>query len=453
MKRVFQVLLGVVTGLSVLPAAPLRAADSAAEITAPPSPAEVDRLLGGGHSATIGQAAPVAAVVPFSFEGGHIILEVAVNGQAARPFIFDTGALTTFTRDAAEELHLKLEGPASLMGGIGSHLVEADSAIIDSIAVGGATLEHQKVQVAELRNVLIDRGARPRAAGLLGSELLHSYVARIDYANSQLTLIPAGAFHPPAEGFALPLAVSVTRQGLAQALVSAEIEHVPARFIVDTGAGGQLHLTARFEGEHKLVARYAKTVEYVSTGGIGGNARTRVGLGGSFTLGPISFSTPFVSTPADDGTPNIVTDTSPPATFARRYRPKPDEFGQLFFSDGLLGNGVLSRFIVTLDYKAGRIYFEAPRGKVLSRSWDGTGIIIDKPEHESFEIIDILPGTAAERAGLHRGDRIVAVDGVPARDLSAGDFGARNSAIARHTLQVELSDGKRVDLAIGQLLP
>jgi Aspartyl protease/PDZ domain len=453
MKRIFHLFLGAAAALAPAPAAPLWAGETAADVAAPPSPAEVDRLLGKGAAAIGRGAAPDVSVAPFTFEGGHIIVNVTVDGQAARPFIFDTGALTTLTRDAARELHLTLEGDTSLMGGIGSHLVGADTAIVDTIAIGGVTLEHQKVHVAALRNVLIDRGARPQAAGLLGSELLHSYVVRIDYANSQLTLIPAGAFRPPADGFALPLTVSVTREGLAQALLSAEIEHVPARFIVDTGAGGQLHLTARFEGEHRLVAHYPKTVEYVSTGGIGGHARTRVGLGESFVLGPMSFSTPFVSTPADDGTPEVVTDTSPPANFARRYRPKPDELGALFFSDGLLGNGVLAHFIVTLDYKSGHIYFEAPRGKVLSTGWNGTGIIIDKPEHESFEIIDILPGSAAERAGLHRGDRIVAVDNVPARDLSAGDFSARNAAIAHRTVAVETSDGKHVDVAIGRLLP
>lgn len=108
---------------------------------------------------------------------------------------------------------------------------------------------------------------------------------------------------------------------------------------------------------------------------------------------------------------------------------------------------------MTLDYKGGRIYFEAPNAMQLTHVFAGTGLIVDKPQHESFEIIDILPGTAAERAGLRRGDRIVEVDGHPARDLSLSDFGVLNGVLARKTMVITTADGHRSELAITQILP
>lgn len=66
--------------------------------------------------------------------------------------------------------------------------------------------------------------------------------------------------------------------------------------------------------------------------------------------------------------------------------------------------------------------------------------------------IDILPGSAAERSGLAIGDRIIAVDGQPASDLSLSDFGNRGAA-PRKSVAVTMTNGRRVDLAISQFLP
>ena len=131
----------------------------------------------------------------------------------------------------------------------------------------------------------------------------------------------------------------------------------------------------------------------MSPGGIGGNLRVRMGLGEAFTLGTVAFSVPFVATPADARVPPHVWQRGIPGA-------------------GLLGNGVLSHFIVTLDYRAYRIYLEVPAGMRLTTALFGTGMFVDKPEHEAFKIIDVLPQGAPEHAGLRRGDRIVVIQRV-----------------------------------------
>ncbi len=80
-------------------------------------------------------------------------------------------------------------------------------------------------------------------------------------------------------------------------------------------------------------------------------------------------------------------------------------------------------------------------------------MILDKPEHEMFEVLDVIKGTAAERAGLHRGDRVVEIAGFPARDLGISDVGALSSASAHTSVAIRTSDQRRLDLAIGRLLP
>ena len=80
-------------------------------------------------------------------------------------------------------------------------------------------------------------------------------------------------------------------------------------------------------------------------------------------------------------------------------------------------------------------------------------MILDKPDHEAFEVLDVLKGTAAERAGRRRGDRIVEIAGHPARDLGIADVQALSSAPAHTSVTIRTSDHRRMDLAIGRLLP
>ena len=82
---------------------------------------------------------------------------------------------------------------------------------------------------------------------------------------------------------------------------------------------------------------------------------------------------------------------------------------------GLLGAGILSQFVVTIDYRSGRAYFAPVAGRKLGSVLHGTGMAFYKPDHEGFDVLDVLAGSGAERAGLRPGDRIVEVAGQPAR--------------------------------------
>jgi hypothetical protein len=420
----------------------------------PPSAAEIDRLLGSPGGAGGTAAAPAiifgkGIVLPFHFEGGHILVEASLDDHGPRPFWFDSGGRNTVTPDVARELDLHFGDESVQLHGIGAQRPAARIAKVGRITLGAAVIEDQKVFVAELPNSLLDRGFRPRVAGLIGSELLRKYAVRIDYRNGQLTLVPAGQFQPPADGFALPLRFGVSKDGLFQADVEATLEHVAGQFVVDTGSGGQILLAPGFEQDHGLLDHYAKIISVMTPGGIGGRQRMRMGLGTSFALGAASFSTPFVGTIDGSAPAEYYLPGQYSGDFREMRRPKALSETQA----GLIGNGVLAHFIVTLDYKGGRIYFEAPNAMKLTQVFAGTGLIVDKPQHESFEIIDILPGTAAERAGLRRGDRIVEVDGHPARDLSLSDFGALNGVLARKTMVITTADGHRSELAISRILP
>lgn len=112
----------------------------------------------------------------------------------------------------------------------------------------------------------------------------------------------------------------------------------------------------------------------------------QLGFGKLLRVGPLTFSPPTVTGATDRAGTNLGRSTSAHVA-------------------GLIGAIVLAQFLVTIDYQSGRAYFEPVPGRKLSNILHGTGMIFDKRDHEAFEVLDILKGTAAERARLHRRNR------------------------------------------------
>src|ERR1700744_256233 len=163
----------------------------------PPPPGELERQLGfDTSSAESGSPGtrPEPIEIPFIYEGGHIIVEASFDGGTPQPFMFDTGARHVITLEAAASLKAQVLSTAQV-GGIGPKVSQMQMINVDRITLGAATLYHQKVGVTDMPNTLVDRGSRPRLAGLIGSELLSYYAITIDYSRRTLTLRPRG-FRP-----------------------------------------------------------------------------------------------------------------------------------------------------------------------------------------------------------------------------------------------------------------
>jgi hypothetical protein len=281
-------------------------------------------------------------------------------------------------------------------------------------------------------NIIVDRGSRPRLAGLIGSELLARYAVTIDYSRRLLTLNAPG-FRPQSAAFPLPLGFVMTSDGLSHPSITAELDGVAGDFMIDTGASGQLLVSEKFQQEHQPFADIKPILHFLSPGGIGGPVYIKLGFGKRLRIGPFTLSPPVVAGVAE----------SRGSALGR---------GPVSHVSGVIGSSVLAQFIVTIDYQSMRAYFEPVAGRTLPTVLHGTGLILNKPDHDTFEVLDVLQGTAAERAGLRHGDRIVEIAGHPARDLAAGDVQAL-SAPVHGSLTIRTSDQRRMDLAIGRTLP
>ena len=405
----------------------------------PPPPGALERELatgvqvpadGPGNSST-GTASVLSGPIeiPFILEAGHIIIEASIGGGPPRPFVFDTGARHTISPDVAQTLKARAVVRTSRVGGIGSKVSQVEWINAGPIALGGATLEQQTMGVLDMPNAMLDRGSRPRLAGLIGSELLAHYVVTIDYARRTLTLNSHG-FRPRSAAFSLPLGLAISLDGLSHPSISAELDGITGEFILDTGANAQVVLSERFQQDHPPLNGSGATLHFLSAGGLGGHANLRLGFGRQFRIGPFTLSSPLVAA-IDRGN---------------------SAMGSLSRAAGLIGSGVLANFIITIDLAAARAYFEPVPDRVHATTLFGTGMILDKPDHDGFEVLDVLQNSAADRAGLRRGDRVVAIGGRAARDLGLSDvhvFAAKSVP----ALTVLTADHRRLDLGYSHLLP
>jgi hypothetical protein len=404
----------------------------------PPPPGALERELEAGpqnadrpDNALAGGANLLSQPIeiPFILEGSHLIIEASINGGPQRPFLLDTGASHLITPDVAQDLKAATADAARVRG-IGSKISYMQLIRDQRISIGGLELTHQTVGVSDIPNVILDRGSRPRLAGLIGAEFLSHHAITIDYARRTLTLNSPG-YKPRSAKFSLPLGLSMLPDGFGHPSIAAEVDGVSGEFVIDTGAGGQILLSESFEQEHQPFAKLGKILNFISAGGIGGHAGISMAFSKEVGIGATVIPSPIISG-IDRG-----------ASHMNR-----SDVG----AAGLIGNGMLANFIVTIDVGASRAYFEPVANRPHPTTLYGTGLILDKPEHDTFEVIDVLKDTAAERAGLRRGDRLIAIGSQPARDLGLADVHNFTSS-SQPALTILTADHRRLELSYSRLLP
>jgi len=108
----------------------------------------------------------------------------------------------------------------------------------------------------------------------------------------------------------------------------------------------------------------------------------------------------------------------------------------------LIGTDVMRRFAWTFDQRSRRVRIRPDSSAPLHMSATrGTGAVLI-PHSEGYEVVRVLADTPAERAGLHVGDVIVAVDGTRVLEQDC-DKRAKNDRV--ETTLTLLRDGKTFD--------
>ncbi len=218
--------------------------------------------------------------------------------------------------------------------------------------------------------------------GIIGYSFMRRYIIRIDYDNQMLEIYTPGIFKYSRGGYllkpnfsTLPLPILTVEDG----------KEIVSRFIFDTGAGLCFLLSKDFIEDSSILKKHKK-IYPTQAEGLGGKKLMDVTVLKSVMIGPYKFR------------------RVPAYIFSDDYNVT--SYPQM---GGLIGNDLLRRFNVILNYPEQSIYLKPNThySENFDYSYTGLGIYLIGTE---ITVVDIIKGSPGDIAGFKKGDVIFAVD-------------------------------------------
>jgi hypothetical protein len=340
--------------------------------------------------------------IPFEYTNNFIIVTLRFNGIIQLKFIFDTGAEHTILskREIGDLFGLRYEREFRVTGSdLRTELVAYLSRGIRLDIPDKGRADAEDILVLQEDYFRFEEYAGIRVQGILAATFFARYVIKINYQRQVLTLYERDAFTHYSDGFKpLPVEIYRNKPYLNTLLRMRADSAAPVKLLLDTGAGLPLLL---FSNTHPLLHPPANAIVSNIGMGLGGYLEGYTGRVFGVQLGDYSQG-------------GIVTYFQEIDTTERRHI--------LNQRHGLIGNVLLKRFIVALDYQSGQLWLKPSRAyrEVFVFDRSGLNIIAAGQGLNRFTIQSVLPNSPAAEAGLLPGDEILRVGAAPARLLDLG---------------------------------
>ncbi len=381
------------TGISTMPANRLRTVVDSLAVNPDVAGVSFGMPDSGGGNALRWLAQPGVATLPFEYRARHVWLHASLNGGPERDFLFDTGASVTVidsTFAAAAGLPVQGHMQAAGAGASGS----ASFTTLGSLAVrgpdgDGVELRDLKVAVMSVAPTF-SRYFWRDFAGIVGYDVISRFVVTIDYDSTRLVLHDPKTFRWSGREAALPMKLN----GVVPSLEAVLDGRYRGQFRLDVGSSSTVDVHTPFVRTNALEKRLRDPRD-VSGAGFGGAFSSSLGRLHTMAIGPYTWRDPMVT----------LSRTSEGALASEDFA-------------GNIGNRVLERFRVTLDYDGRRVWLEPGRRYGDRDAFTRTGLMLGWTPGR-MDALSVLPGSPAERAGIREGDEVVAVAGRAMNDWPA----------------------------------
>jgi hypothetical protein len=343
---------------------------------------------------------PDEVTIPFELVNKHVVLKAKINNSRPLPFLLDTGdKYSIIDLDRAKELGLTLKGDIQ-SGGAGAAALTGSFVQDSSFTIPGLDGFSQQVTIAfPLKSLAAALGQE--IDGILGSEFMKEFVTEIDYQARAIRLHNKERFRYSGYGESIPIKLNADGHPIIAAHVRpAGGETLKGKFVLDLGSNAPLALYSPFVAQHHLLSNL-KTIRALGAAGVGGQINAQIGRVAALRIGKFTLA-------------------SPVTLFSQ------DKAGAFASADiqGNVGQQILSRFTIFLDYARSRVILEA--NKTFSEPFEGVfagaNVEAEGSDYKTFRITEVLENSPASEAALQRGDVITAVDGRSAFELSLSEL-------------------------------
>ena len=320
--------------------------------------------------------------IPFiQLTGGIIIMQAKLDDIAdTLNFILDTGSSgISLDSTTADYLNLKPSPSNRTIRGIAG-IRNVSFLYNRKLRIPGLTIDSLNFHINDYSILTTVYGER--IDGIIGYAVLSRYIVKLDYDSSRITFASPGTIRYPRAGYLLKPNIS---QLVTQPMRVRDDRTINSRFLFDLGAGLCILFSRDFIEDSNLLDKKRKRWQKEGEG-LGGKIDMELTIVQEVKVGPYKFR----NVPAfifDD----VYNVTSYP------------QMG------GLLGNDIMRRFNVILNYPGGDIYITPNSHFTDLFDYSYTGLELYLIEGKII-VGDVAAGSPAETAGLKEGDEVMAVN-------------------------------------------
>ena len=309
-----------------------------------------------------------------------VVFEAMINGKGPFQLIFDTGAGVSILNPAViAQLGLPAEnGPVAVpaMGGP----VDSKAYRAGEVRIGDLALHHQTFYSVQLP---WPDGTGP--VGAVGYEVMRQLVVTVNYARQRLTFFDPVSFVYRGRGIKISLESDPT-----QVVVKGGIGGwAQGDFVIDTGDFGSFDINQWFVKKFAVLDHVPHRYHGVFGRGAGGDSPP----GWIARIKTVCIEKSCVH--------HVITYLSD---------------GQASWDQhsGTIGEDILKRFTVTVDWPHHALYLERSAGRARPEVFNRSGIINDFDDSgKDLKVVAVLPGSPGDKAGVKVGDRIELIDNRP----------------------------------------
>ncbi len=365
--------------------------------------------------------------ISFTYVNGFMVVPVVFNGIFSLNFIFDTGAEHTILahRQITDLLQINYQRRFTLLGADLSTELYAYLAPDISLKVGQVVARRRPILVLEEDYMRFSDYAGMEIAGILGADFFRQYVVEIDYERRRITLHNPSGYQAP-DGFKrIDIDVKRSKPYLTARTAFKSGQTKELTFLLDSGAALPLMINLDTQPELQLPER----VVPANLGhGLGGFLVGYKGRLKELSMPPFAFREVVCSFQDRSSLP--VRDSS-----------------LLDQRNGIIGNKILERFTVIIDYFREDLYLKPNRHYSDAFDFDRSGMLLvaGGPNLTHFYIYSVLDDSPARSAGLQPGDRIMRINWMPASMLTLESINERlKKRPGKKIRMVVKRDGKRL---------
>ncbi len=358
--------------------------------------------------------------LPFQFKNGFIILDLVFDNKVPMKFIFDTGAEYTIItqKEIPDILGIEYTKEYRIMGS--DMKTELVAYLARGVSFSHKDFEAYKQDIFVLKEDYFhfDEFTGLNIYGIIGANFFRNLVLEINYKRQIITFYRPDQFKiQNRKGFS-EFDISIYR---GKPYLNCELEILdgqvlPIKLLIDTGASLGLLLHSDSTG---ILQTPSNAIPGHIGNGLGGQLKGFLGRVNRLQLNEFHFDS-FITSFQEI---NETLDTS-----------------LLNSRNGLIGNPLLSRFTIIIDYIRNKMYlkpiYKYNKGFTYDRS--GLNLMADGDFLESFVVHNVISNSPADLAGLRKGDRLI----------SFNRLGARLYSLSRINAILRKKPGKKIRVKI-----